>query len=140
MGRVGDGGGEAVAPAACDDLVVVVRRDLAGEPDPGQLRHGGQIGQELGFSVFSRNNSVRGTRKLFRGALGIEIEVGGVSVRTGDTVVGDADGVVVLPAMIASAVVEQSDARVRKEEEIIRRLRAGETTFDVYDLGGGLDD
>jgi 4-hydroxy-4-methyl-2-oxoglutarate aldolase len=119
--------------------VAAQAREIAGLVIDGGVRDSAEM-KELGFSVFSRNNSVRGTRKLFRGALGIEIEVGGVSVRTGDTVVGDADGVVVLPAMIASAVVEQSDARVRKEEEIIRRLRAGETTFDVYDLGGGLDD
>ncbi|HET8969718.1 MAG TPA: dimethylmenaquinone methyltransferase [Candidatus Nanopelagicales bacterium] len=88
----------------------------------------------LGFPVFSRNNSVRGTRKLVRGGLGVEVEIGGVPVRTGDTIVADADGVVVLPAEIAEAVVEQADLRVAKEESIIRRLRAGETTLEVYGL------
>jgi 4-hydroxy-4-methyl-2-oxoglutarate aldolase len=89
---------------------------------------------ELGFPVFSRNNSVRGTRKLFRGVLGVEVEIGGVPVRPGDTVVADTDGVVVLPAEIAESVIEQADLRVAKEQEIMRRLREGETTLEVYGL------
>jgi 4-hydroxy-4-methyl-2-oxoglutarate aldolase len=93
--------------------------------------------RELGFPVFSRNNSVRGTRKLFPGELGVDVEIGGVPVRTGDTVIGDADGIVILPAEIAAAVVQHAVERAGKEQEIIRRLRAGETTLDLYGLDGG---
>ncbi|WP_347352042.1 dimethylmenaquinone methyltransferase [Intrasporangium sp.] len=93
----------------------------------------------LRFPVFSRNNSVRGTRKLFRGSLGVEVEIGGVPVRTGDTIVADDDGVVVLPAEIAESVVEQADLRVAKEQEIMRRLLEGETTLEVYGLDGDHD-
>lgn len=91
----------------------------------------------LEFPVFSRNNSVRGTRKLFRGGLGTEVEIGGVPVRTGDTIV--ADGVVVLPAQIAESVIEQADLRVAREQEIMARLREGETTLEVYGLDGDRD-
>lgn len=118
--------------------VAAQARHLAGLVIDGGVRDTEEM-KDLGFPVFSRRNSVRGTRKLFSGALGVEVEVGGVTVRTGDTVVGDADGVVVLPAEIASRVVEQADLRVRKELEIIRRLRAGETTFDLYDLDRNSD-
>jgi 4-hydroxy-4-methyl-2-oxoglutarate aldolase len=88
----------------------------------------------LGFPVFSRHVNVRGTRKLFRGALGVPVQVGDVTVQTADLVVGDADGVVVLPQQVADRVLETSDERVAKEADIIRRLRAGDSTLDVYGL------
>jgi 4-hydroxy-4-methyl-2-oxoglutarate aldolase len=118
--------------------VAAQARQIAGLVIDGGVRDTEQM-KDLGFPVFSRNNSVRGTRKVFRGALGVEIEVGGVPVRTGDTMVGDADGLVVLPAGIASAVIEEADRRVRTEQEIMRRLRAGETTLDLYHLDGNTD-
>jgi 4-hydroxy-4-methyl-2-oxoglutarate aldolase len=55
-------------------------------------------------------------------------------VQTADLVVGDADGVVVLPQQVADRVLETSDERVAKEADIIRRLRAGDSTLDVYGL------
>lgn len=89
---------------------------------------------ELDFPVFSRQVSVRGTRKLFRGALGVPVQVGAVTVCTGDLVVGDADGVVVLPQHIAGRVLDTADERVAKEADIIRRLKAGESSLDIYGL------
>jgi len=118
--------------------VAAQTRHLAGLVIDSGVRDTAEMGQ-LGFPVFSRNNCVRGTRKLFRGALGVEVQVGGVPVRTGDLVVGDADGVVVIPSDVAAAIVDQADERFRREEEIIRRLRAGETTLDLYGMGDGHD-
>jgi 4-hydroxy-4-methyl-2-oxoglutarate aldolase len=108
-------------------------RGISGLVIDGGVRDTVEMG-ELGFPVFARHTCLRGTRKLFRGSLQVDIEVGGVAVRNGDIVVGDADGVVVLPAGIAADVVDEADERVRKEGEIIRRLRAGETTLDLYGL------
>lgn len=115
--------------------VAAQSRNLAGLVIDGGVRDTEEM-RELGFPVFSRNNCVRGTRKLFRGALGTDVEVGGVLVRRGDTVVGDADGLVVLAAEIAARVVEAADERVRQEQEIIHSLRAGKTTLDLYRLDG----
>ncbi len=89
---------------------------------------------QLGFPVFSRHVNVRGTRKLFRGALGVPVQVGGLTVHSGDLVVGDADGVIVIPQQIADRVLDTADERVAKEADIIRRLRAGETSLDIYGL------
>lgn len=113
--------------------VAAQARNLGGLVIDGGVRDSVEM-SELRFPVFSRNNSVRGTRKLFRGGIGIDIEIGGVPVRAGDTVVADADGVVVLPAEIAAAIIDHADARVAKEEGIIKRLRAGESTLDLYRL------
>jgi 4-hydroxy-4-methyl-2-oxoglutarate aldolase len=89
---------------------------------------------ELGFPVFARHLNVRGTRKLFRGALGVDVTVGGATVRSGDLIVGDADGVVLLPADVADKVLDAADERVAKEADIMARLRAGESSIDIYGL------
>ena len=118
--------------------VAAQQRGLAGLVIDGGVRDREEMGQ-LGFPVFSRNDTVRGTRKLFAGAFEVEVEVGGVRVRNGDVVVGDADGVVVLPHEHAPTVVAKADQRVRREEEIIRAVRAGGTTIELYGLGADVD-
>ncbi len=60
--------------------------------------------------------------------------VGGVNVSPGDIVVGDDDGVVVIPAHLAGDVLSKV-ARVAAREETIRaRILAGETTYDIFEL------
>jgi len=118
--------------------VAAQQRGIAGLVIDGGVRDSEQL-RRLGFPVFSRNDTVRGTRKLFVGAFEVSIEVGGVRVRNGDIVVGDADGVVVLPREHASAIIDKADQRVRDEEQIIGALRAGRTTLELYGLGAGLD-
>jgi 4-hydroxy-4-methyl-2-oxoglutarate aldolase len=95
--------------------------------------------RDLGFPVFSRNDSIVGTRKLFDGEHGTAVTIGGVRVRTGDFVVGDADGVVIIPAWLATEIAERADARVRTELDYLARLRAGASTLDLYHLAGEHD-
>jgi 4-hydroxy-4-methyl-2-oxoglutarate aldolase len=90
--------------------------------------------RDRGFPVFSRNDTVRGTRKLFPGALGVDVRLGGVPVSTGDLVVGDADGLVILPAARMHAVLDRADARVAHEATILDRLRGGASTLELYGL------
>ena len=108
-------------------------RGIAGLVVDGGVRDSVEMG-ELGFPVFARHLNVRGTRKLFRGALGVDITAGGTTVRTGDLIVGDADGVVVLPADVTDKVLDAADQRVAKEAAILTRLRAGESSIDIYGL------
>ena len=118
--------GEVLAVAA------QVRR-LAGLVIDGGVRDTVEMA-ELGFPVFSRHVNVRGTRKLFRGAFDVPVQVGGLTVRTGDLIVGDADGVVVVPADSTTRVLDTADERVAKETTIMTRLRAGESSIDIYGL------
>jgi len=108
-------------------------RDIVGLVIDGGVRDTVEMA-ELDFPVFSRNVHVRGTRKLFRGALGIPVQVGEVTVHPGDLVVADADGVVVLPHQVADRVLDTADERVGKEADIMRRLHAGESTLEIYGL------
>ncbi len=113
--------------------VAAQARRLAGLVIDGGVRDVHEM-QALGFGVFSRNNTVRGTRKLFAGVLDAPISVGGVVVRTGDLVVGDSDGVVMLPRDRVGAVLDLADQRVHAERDIVAALRAGRTTLDLYGL------
>ena len=79
---------------------------------------------------------IRGTVKDPRAgtALNGTIRIGDVTVRPGDLVVGDVDGVVALPAADAEDVLRRSAERDRHEESVIQRIRAGETTLSIYGL------
>jgi 4-hydroxy-4-methyl-2-oxoglutarate aldolase len=91
---------------------------------------------ELGFPVFARSVCIGGTSKdpLGAGSAGAPIVFGGVPVHRGDLIVGDADGVVAIPADRAADVLDRAEARERDERLIFERLRAGETTLSVYGL------
>lgn len=88
--------------------------------------------EQLGFPVFSRGVSVRRTGKAHRGIVGSPLIVAGVLVRPGDAVVADADGVVVLTPEAVAPTLTAAQARIAKEAAIMRRLRAGELTLDLY--------
>lgn len=113
--------------------VAAQARDITGLLIDGGARDAAEQ-EELGFPVFSRNNAILGTRKDFPGVLGVPVVVGGRTVQTGDLIVGDVDGVVAIPAAQVAAVLNAADARAAKEQEFMRRLRAGETTLDLYDF------
>lgn len=113
--------------------VQAVAAGLAGLVIAGGVRDTDQQ-RELGFPVFSSSITVRGTVKRWSGVQGEPIVLGGVAVRRGDLVVGDADGVVVVGAEVLDETLRRAAERVAKEETIMASLRAGGTTLSEYDL------
>ena len=55
-------------------------------------------------------------------------------MRTGDIIIGDCDGVGVIPAADAEAVLERAKAKKVAEDEIRQKLLAGVTTAELFDL------
>ena len=90
---------------------------------------------ELGFQVFCRGFHPEATGKTERGETDIPVVVGGVLVNPGDILVGDDDGVVVIPHAIAPEILEKVAAVAKREEAIRSRIRAGETTLEIFGLG-----
>jgi 4-hydroxy-4-methyl-2-oxoglutarate aldolase len=86
------------------------------------------------FPVFGPGVTVRGTVKNHQGWIGIPICIGDVTVSPGDFVVGDADGVVVVPADRIEEVATAAAEQRRKELEWDRRIRAGESGKVVMGL------
>ncbi|NMA17839.1 MAG: 4-carboxy-4-hydroxy-2-oxoadipate aldolase/oxaloacetate decarboxylase [Clostridiaceae bacterium] len=86
---------------------------------------------DLGLPVFAAGISIRGTSKAVLGSVNHPIVCGGVYVRSGDLVVGDADGVVVVPYERAEEVLYAGLKRDRDEAVTMERLRNGESLFDL---------
>jgi 4-hydroxy-4-methyl-2-oxoglutarate aldolase len=88
----------------------------------------------MAFPVWSKAVSAQGTAKTIAGSVNVPIVCAGASVAPGDVVIGDADGVVVVPRESAAAVAAAADARLAKEEGTRLRLKAGELGLDIYGL------
>jgi 4-hydroxy-4-methyl-2-oxoglutarate aldolase len=88
----------------------------------------------MDFPVWSRAISAQGTVKATAGSVNIPIVCAGAAIQPGDVVVGDMDGVVVVPRENAGDVAKASQARVAKEEKNRHSLRSGELGLDMYGL------
>jgi len=94
----------------------------------------------MDFPVWSRAIHSQGTVKATAGSVNIPIVCAGQAVRPGDIIIGDIDGVCVVPRQNAAAVVESSQARLAKEAKAREKLRAGELGLDFYGLRAKLAD
>jgi 4-hydroxy-4-methyl-2-oxoglutarate aldolase len=88
----------------------------------------------LGFPTWSKAVSAQGTSKTFAGSVNVPIVCAGAAVSPGDVIVGDADGVVVVPRTSAQSVVAAVDQRLAKEVRTRDRLKAGDFGLDLYGL------
>jgi 4-hydroxy-4-methyl-2-oxoglutarate aldolase len=89
---------------------------------------------ELGLPVFSGSISIKGTVKETLGPINHPIVIGDEIIHPGDILKGDADGVVVVRREEAEEVIALSQARVDKENELIKAYHAGGTTIELCNL------
>lgn len=108
-------------------------RGLAGCVTNGCVRDVDEV-VATGFPVYAAAVSVVGTLKNHPGWQDVPIALGGVAVHPGDYVVGDADGVVVIPAADGLRAIEAATAQRDKEEARDARIRAGEPITVVVGL------
>ena len=106
-------------------------RGLKGLVLDGCVRDADDI-DALGFSVFARGLNILGTGKERGGSIGEKIVIGDVEINAGDVIVGDRDGVVVIPAERVAEVIDASQAREDKEQEVRERLKSGESSLEIY--------
>ena len=106
-------------------------KGLAGLVTTGSVRDSAEI-IGMGFPVFSTGVSIVGTVKESIGLINHPISAGGVIVNPGDIILGDDDGIVVIPLEQAEAALAASDARVAKENGTLEKIRAGGSIFDIY--------
>ena len=86
------------------------------------------------FPVFSTGLALPGATKKLPGAVDAPVVVGEVDVTPGDWVVGDADGVVVVPGAALDDVLAAGRARAERERGYFESLRGGATTLELLDL------
>jgi 4-hydroxy-4-methyl-2-oxoglutarate aldolase len=87
-----------------------------------------------GFPVFARGVSMRGTLKASVPSVGRPISLAGTPVAPGDLVVGDDDGVLVLPAAAVDATLASGQARAEKEAAFMEKLQQGQTSLELLGL------
>lgn len=95
---------------------------------------------EMGFAVWSKAISARGTVKGTVGTVNLPVVCAGIQVKPGDVVVADDDGVVVVPRLDAAKVAKAGEEREKKEAVNRVRLEKGELSLDIYDMRKGLAD
>ena len=108
-------------------------RGIAGLVIDGCVRDVAAL-HEHGFAVFSTGVALRGATKELPGAAGGTADVGDVPVQTGDWLVGDADGVTVVPSEEIGDVLAAGTARAQREQALFDALRAGKTTVELLGL------
>ncbi|MDD1505745.1 RraA family protein [Lysinibacillus sp. CNPSo 3705] len=72
--------------------------------------------RELDFPVFSLGTTVAAGNKNGGGQVNVPIAIGGVSVRPGDYIIGDVDGVVVVPLEDAERIVAAAEVKLEKDD------------------------
>lgn len=111
-------------------------RDVSGVVINGGCRDVDLV-RETGLPVFSRYSTPQDAVPRWEVlGWGGDVTIEGVNVATGDYAVGDADGVVVIPAELVLEVLERSEAVVETESSVRDAVRGGMAPLEAYDTFG----
>jgi 4-hydroxy-4-methyl-2-oxoglutarate aldolase len=142
----------AVAEAAAGEILVLTMPEprpvaLVGELLATQMKGRGVAGvlvdaavrdvddlRLLGLPIWARWVRVSGADKKVPGTIGEPVVVGGATIRQGDLVVLDSDGVAVVEAERADEVVRAAEERTAYETEKRAKLEAGALSYDLDGL------
>jgi 4-hydroxy-4-methyl-2-oxoglutarate aldolase len=122
-----DGKGDQTAALMGTIMMTACRQlGIAGVVIDGAVRDSLEI-EEMGFPVFSVGTNPNGPTKNVAGRIGHPIHCGGVSVRSGDLVVADADGVFVGERERVAALLPLAHKKVEDEAARIAAIKKGDT-------------
>lgn len=113
--------------------VSAMARKIAGLAIDGCIRDSEEI-VKMGFPVFCKGFSIKGTKKEMLGLINYPIVFGGVVVRPGDLILGDNDGMVVVRREDCEVVLEKALKRVADEERKREALASGISSVDYNNL------
>lgn len=113
----------------------MMRKRVAAAITDGAFRDGTEI-SGMAFPAYCRAN-VASTRPAYHRAIAMQEPIGcaDVAVYPGDIVVGDADGVTVIPRAIAAEVANDSYEQELREKFLFTKIDAGASLFGTYPAG-----
>lgn len=89
--------------------------------------------REIDFPVFSLGTTVAAGNKHGGGAVDVPVSIGGVVVQAGDYIIGDIDGVIIVPQNDVEKIIEAAEAKVAKDEAREHEaLHNGEESIRAY--------
>ena len=88
----------------------------------------------LGVPVFAAGATPRGPHKGFGGEIDTPVSCGDVVVAPGDLVLGDDDGITVVPRSLCDTTLPLAEAQLAKEQDIINKVLAGTTTAEIQGI------
>jgi regulator of RNase E activity RraA len=97
---------------------------MAGMVLDGAIRDIAEIGERR-FPVYARGHTHRGPYKDGPGAINVPVTLGGMTVRPGDIVVGDQDGLLAFAPEEAEELIAKATLHREKEEQTIAAMKAG---------------
>lgn len=109
------------------------KRGLAGVVIDGCIRDGAENKADS-LPIYCRGIAPAGPHKGWQGNINVPVACAGVVVNAGDIIVGDDDGVVVIPLAKAEDVLKEARERMAGEASWYKRLEAGETTVEILGL------
>jgi 4-hydroxy-4-methyl-2-oxoglutarate aldolase len=128
-----DGKGDLTSALMGTIMMTACRRlGIAGVVVDGAVRDTLEI-DEMDFPVFAAGSNPNGPTKNCAGRIGHPVTVGGVTVRAGDFVIGDADGVVVVEREKIEALLPAAAKKVADEAARIAAIRNGDTAAKWLD-------
>jgi regulator of RNase E activity RraA len=128
-----DGKGDLGAALMGTIMMTACRQlGLAGVVIDGAVRDSLEI-EEMGFPVFAAGTNPNGPTKNVAGRIGHAITCGSVTVRSGDLIVADADGVVVIERENVEGLLPLARRKVDDESERIAQIREGNTSAPWLD-------
>lgn len=110
----------------------MARKGMAGVVIDGSVRDAGFL-REMGFPTFSRGVTPRNYHYPVAaeyGGVNVPVNCGGVAIHPGDLVLGDDDGIVIVPLEMVDRIAEMVSADIAEE----RAFRAGMTSFVPFDV------
>ncbi len=130
---VADAGGYKEAGGMWGEIMALAarKRGVEGVVIDGAARDV-PILRAMGFPVFARASSPGSTAKKSFGSINRSITCGGVLVNPGDIVIGDDDGVVVIPRARAAEVLRLGQERDAREARIKQLIDEGKTTVEIF--------
>lgn len=127
-----DGGGsQRVTIWGGSSTLAAHTKGLAGCVTNAAVRDLDEI-RELRFPVFAAGSAVRGTSKGHPGWIGLTVSIGDAVVRPGDIILGDADGLLVVPAERAEEIAGKAIEKRRDEMAKETRIRNGEALKQIF--------
>jgi 4-hydroxy-4-methyl-2-oxoglutarate aldolase len=116
------------------------KKGISGVVVDGAIRDVATLAQWADFHVYTRFITSRGPSTMERGVVDAPVIFGGVAVEPRDLVLGDDDGLVIVPNALVESRLKACRERMNAEVEWERQLAGGRSTLDVFKVPAAIRD